>query len=76
MKQQENKAKSSKVDEKQKSKLEAVMNTAEEKLDKATTDAGEVIIKYFLWCKITKYLIINTLEAYVTAGNRPLRRSA
>ncbi|CAG9122120.1 unnamed protein product [Plutella xylostella] len=42
VKQQENKAKSSKVDEKQKSKLEAVMNTAEEKLDKATTDAGEV----------------------------------
>ncbi|XP_052758057.1 structural maintenance of chromosomes protein 4 [Galleria mellonella] len=42
IKQQENKAASSKVDVKQKAKLEAALKTAEEKLEKAKYDAGEV----------------------------------
>ncbi|XP_013190981.1 structural maintenance of chromosomes protein 4 [Amyelois transitella] len=42
IKQQENKAKSSKVDERQKAKLEAALKNAEEKLEKAKYDAGEV----------------------------------
>ncbi|KAM3962224.1 structural maintenance of chromosomes 4-like protein gluon [Aphomia sociella] len=42
IKQQENKAASSKVDEKQKAKLEAAVAAAQEKLDKAKYDAGEV----------------------------------
>ncbi|CAH0403323.1 unnamed protein product [Chilo suppressalis] len=42
IKQQENKAASSKVDAKQKAKLEAALKAAEQKLDKAKLDAGEV----------------------------------
>ncbi|XP_059056203.1 structural maintenance of chromosomes protein 4 [Achroia grisella] len=42
IKQQENKAASSKVDARQKAKLEATLKTAEEKLEKAKHDAGEV----------------------------------
>ena len=65
IKQQENKVSSSKVDARQKAKLEKVLKEAEEKLEKAKHNAGEVRYYNFLnLFKIFKYLFRKRIKKF------------